>query len=173
MNHLAHRWNAATARSAPRSRRAARRGVAAVLLVVMPVTGCYTARPVQSTPVPGSTLLLDLTDRGRAELGPQLGASAERIQGSLQSVSDSGYALRVTSVRYQNGQMQDWTGETFTVPTQYIARARRQEFSRSRTLAIAAGITAALVAVLVKADLLGGGSGTHRTDGPPPGTGGS
>lgn len=173
MSHLANRRQLDLVRPALRAPGRTRRGVATLLLVVMPATGCYTARPVQSAPEPGSTLLLDLTDRGRAELGPQIGQSAERIQGNLQSVSDSGYVLRVSSVRYQNGQLSQWTGEPFTVPTAYVARTRRQEFSRSRTFTLAAGLTAALIAVLVGTDLIGGGGGSHRTDGPPPGTGGS
>jgi hypothetical protein len=144
------------------------RGAAAVYLVLTQTVGCYASLPVNEAPQPGTTLLLDLTDQGRVALGPKLGQSAERIQGDLQAVSDTGYTLRVASVRYINGQIQQWTGESFTVPVGFVSRTRRQEFSRFRTFALAGGIAAAIVVGLMKANIIGGAGGSHDRPNPPP-----
>jgi hypothetical protein len=133
------------------------RGIAALLLLATQVAACYTTRPIEGAPKAGATVILEVNDRGRVELVDRVGQSVERIQGQLQSVTDSGYVLRVQSVRYLNGQLNQWSGEELTMPTAFVSRARQQEFSKTRTFLLAAGITAALVAVLVQLDLVGGG----------------
>jgi hypothetical protein len=126
-----------------------------VLAAVSPLAGCYTTRPVTSAPVPGTTVVLDLTDRARVELGDRIGPSASRIEGIVQERNDTAYVLRVSSVAYLNGQSNKWAGESLTVPTTAIAQARLREFSRSRTTLIGAGIAAALAAVFFSTDFFG------------------
>lgn len=142
----------------------AARGLVALLLLATQVAACYTTRTVEGAPKPGATVILEVNDRGRVELVDRIGQSVERIQGELQSVTDSGYVLRVQSVRYLNGQLNQWSGEEFTMPTAYVSRARQQEFSKSRTFLLAAGLTAALVAVLAQLDLVGGGGEPRNGD---------
>lgn len=138
-----------------------RRGrTALVLAAVSPLAGCYTTRPVTSAPAPGSTVLLDLTDRARVDLGDRIGPSASRIEGIVQERNDTAYVLRVSSVAYLNGQSNKWSGEQLIVPTTAIAQARLREFSRSRTTAIGAGIAAALAAVFFSTDFFGLGGPT-------------
>ena len=132
------------------------RGWTALLLAgVSPLAGCYTTRPVTSAPAPGTTVLLDLTDRARVDLGERIGPSAASIEGIIQARNDTAYMLRISSVRYLNGQSNKWSGEPFTVPASFISRARLREFSRSRTTAVGIGIAAALAAVFLKADFFG------------------
>lgn len=131
---------------------------AALLFMLPQIAGCYSLRPMEGAPQSGTTVVLEVNDRGRLELADRVGQSVERIQGTLQSVTDSGYVMRVQSVRYLNGQLSQWSGEEINVPASYVSRARQQVFSRSRTALLAAGIGAALVALLVSLDLVGGGT---------------
>lgn len=140
-----------------------------LLLGLQPtLAACYTAVPVGETTAPGSQLQLDLTDRGRVALGDTIGPSAMRIDGVLQSRSESSYVLRVSSVQYLNGQANQWSGEPLTVPVDLVGRARERRFSRTRTYGLAAGILASIVAIAVSTDLLGS-NGIGRTSEPPPG----
>jgi hypothetical protein len=139
-----------------------------VLAGVSPLVGCYTTRPVTTAPAPGSTVVLDLTDRARVDLGDRIGPSASSIQGVVQTQSDSSYVLRVSSVTYLNGQSNKWAGEQLTIPATMVSRARTREFSRGRTTALGAAIAAALATVFITTDFFGL-SGPDRQSEPPVG----
>jgi hypothetical protein len=147
----------------------ARRGWTALLLVgISPLAGCYTTRPVESAPTSGTTVLLDLNDRARVQLGDRIGPAAVRIEGIVQAQNDTAYMLRISSITYLGGQSNRWSGEEFTVPASLVSSARIREFSRSRTTAVGLGIAAALAAVFAKTNFLGSG-GTDKQAPPPPG----
>lgn len=149
-----------------------RRGWSVLLLAgLSPLAGCYATRPVTTAPAPGTTLLLDLSDRGRVALGDRVGQSAATIEGVLQSPGDTVYRLRVSSVTYLNGQNNRWSGESLAVPLDLVSRARYREFSRSRTTAVGVGIAAALVTLFTSTNFLGSG-GVEKVPNPPP-TGGT
>ena len=149
-----------------------RRGWSALMLAgLSPLAGCYVNRPVTTAPAPGTTLVLDLSDRGRVALGDRIGQSAATIEGVLQSPSDTVYQLRVSSVTYLNGQSNRWSGESLAVPLSLIPQARYRELSRSRTTAVGVGIAAAIVALFANTNFLGGG-GVEKVPPPPP-TGGT
>lgn len=133
-----------------------------------PLLGCYTTVPVTGRPAADAVLVLDLNDRGRVALGDSIGPSASRIEGALQGVRDSSYVVRVASVQYLNGQSNRWSGEPLTVPLDLVRDVRERRFSRTRTYGLAAGILAAVVAVVVGTDLVGGGSEPGRGNPPPP-----
>ncbi len=149
--------------------RRVRRGWAALVLAgVSPLAGCYTTRPVMTAPAPGTTVLLDVNDIGRVQLGDRLGPSVSRIEGIVQSRSDTSYVLQISSVQYLNGQTNKWSNEPFIVPASLVSSAQVREFSRSRTTAVGVGIIAALVAVFAKTNFFGLGGGTSDPI-PPPG----
>lgn len=144
---------------------------ALMLAGLSPLAGCYATRTVTTAPAPGTTLLLDLSDIGRVTLGDRIGQSAATIEGVLQSPGDSTYRLRVSSVKYLNGQSNRWSGESLAVPISLVSRARYREFSRSRTTAVGLGIAAALVTLFTQTNFLGSG-GVEKVPNPPP-TGGT
>jgi hypothetical protein len=147
----------------------ARRGWIAMLLTAMStLSGCYRSVPVESTPAPGATLVLDLNDRGRLTLGDSIGPSASRIEGVLAASSESSYVLRVASVQYLNGQFNRWSGEPLTIRNDLIGRARERQFSRSRTILAGVGLAAAVAALLLVADLNGSGTLSGGQNPPPP-----
>ena len=145
---------------------------ALVLAVVSTLTGCYSTRPLTTAPVPGTTVVLDLNDRARVQLGDRIGPSAASIEGVVQPGSDSGYVINISSVKYLNGQTNQWSGERFTLSPTLVTQAWQREFSRSRTMSLGLGITAAIVTLMLKTDFLSKTGGGQPTNPPPP-TGGT
>ena len=134
--------------------------------------GCYTYVPVASAPPSGSVLSLQLNDTGRVALGATLGPTVERIQGAVESSSDSAYVLRMQSVTLFNGQSNGWTGERVVVGKRFVTNTNRREFSTGKTtLAVVVGVGAVVAFVLTRGLL---GSGNPDTDpgggGPPTGS---
>lgn len=148
--------------------RRARRGWLAMLLAAIPsIGGCYTLRPVEGEPAPGTQLVVELSDRGRVALGDSIGPSANRIAGIVQPSPDSIWLLHVSSVEYLNGQSNKWAGEPLAVRRDLASRTRVREFSRSRTLAVGLGAAALVIALALTTDLFGSGT-LGRTPGTPP-----
>ena len=145
-----------------------RRGWALALACAWPLLGCYSTVPVTGVPATDAVLILDLNDRGRVALGDSIGPSASRVAGELQAVRDSSYVVRVASVQYLNGQSNRWSGEQLTVPMALVRDVRERRFSRARTYGLAAGLVAAVVAVVVGTDLIGGGGEPVGGNPPPP-----
>ena len=132
------------------------------------LAGCYTTLPVRGTPQEGSTVVLDLNDRGRVVLGDQIGPSATRVEGQVAAASDSSYSLRVSAVSYLNGQSNRWSGEPLTIPANLVSSATQRNFSRSRTSLLGAAAVAALVVLITSTNLLGSASGGDKGNPPPP-----
>lgn len=147
-------------------RRGARVTGGCVLAFLLGVSsGCYVYPPVVSTPSPGVELRLDLNDRGRAAMGTLIGPSAVNVEGVLKSPPDTAYVLGVTSVTYQRGQANKWSGEPLTVPREFVANTTQRTLSKSRTWLTVAVAAAGVAALLASLGLGGGGS-------PPPDGGG-
>ncbi len=161
-----HRPAAAAGRKP--ARRALRTRMALVLAGATSLGGCYTYTPVASTPAPGASLVLDLNDRGRVALGDSIGPSAATVEGVVQTASDSQYVLRVSSVRYLNGQSNQWAGESLALRADLVGRARQRNYSRSRTWALGIGATAAILTFVLSTDLLGLRSPPQKNGPPPP-----
>lgn len=134
---------------------------------VILLCSCYVYRPVNGSPPTGMRVALDLNDRGRVALSDSIGPSADRIEGEVQSAGDSVYVLRVTSVRYTNGQTHRWTNEPLTVRGDLVRDLRERQLSRARTAFVAGVSTVALVAFMISRDLLGFGSGEGSGGGGP------
>ena len=146
------------------------RGWTALLLTgVASVSGCYTMAPVTAAPQPGTTLVLDLSDRGRVALSDSIGQSASQIMGVLDSSRDSSYVLRVSSVQYLNGQINRWAGEPLAVRMDLVGQARERRFSKTRSWGLGLGVAAAILGVALTTDLFGSGSLGRFTE--PPGGG--
>lgn len=144
------------------------RGWTALLLAALsPLAGCYTTHPLMSAPTPGTSVVLNLTDRARVQLGDQIGPSASRVSGVVQVQNDTAFVLHVSSVEYLNGKSNEWSGEPLTVPATLVSEARVREFSRARTTAIGVGIAAAIITLFAKTNFFGVG-GTDRQPNPPP-----
>lgn len=141
-------------------------GLAACALIL---SGCYVYRPIEGAPAPGTRIVLDLNDRGRVALSDSIGASADRIEGEVQSTGDSLYVIRVASVRYTNGARHRWTSEPLGIRPDLVRQLREKRLSRARTAVIASASTASLIILAVTFDLLGSGiEGAGGGGGPGP-----
>ena len=140
-----------------------------LLMVVTGVTtGCYTTAPLASAPVPGQVLVMELNDNGRVQLGPSIGASATKVEGLLDSRTDSAYVMRVQSVVYMNGSNQKWTNEPLTIQSDLVRELRERKFSTSRTALFAGGAVGLAAALIATRSLIVDG-GPENQKPPPPG----
>ena len=153
-------------------RRRARQFCAAITgaFLLPAATGCYTHRPVTAgTLLPGSSVVLGITDRGRVPVGESVGPGALRIQGHLVSASDSTYVLRVSSVQFIDGRTTKWSGEQVIVSRDHVGSVAEQRYSRARTwLAIggvAAGVALAATAISLNTSGREGGGGKLPPEG--------
>ena len=145
-------------------------GVLSLVAGALPLAGCYTTRHVESAPEPGTTVVLDLNDRARFELGDRIGPGATSIEGLVENATDTSYVLHVTSVQYMSGQINQWSGEQLRIPATLVSQAYYHQFSRSRTAVLGLGIGAALLSAILRTSFLHFGGGSVLGD-PPIGSG--
>jgi len=121
-------------------------------------SACYVYSPAPVTPTPGTRVLLELNDQGRVGLGDSIGPSSQVIEGTVVSLSDSAYGVKVVRVGYLNGQSNQWNGEPLMISKAFVGSARERRFSRGRTWLTAGGVTAAALVFIASRGLLGFGS---------------
>lgn len=141
-----------------------------LLLLQSMVSACYEYAPAPTTPGPGTSLLLELNDRGRVGLGESIGPSGQLVEGTVAGISDSAFALRVVRVGYMNGQSNKWNGEPLMVAKDFVARVTERRFSRARTWLAASAFSLAAGAFIASRGLLGLGSERTKGGGKPPPT---
>lgn len=133
-------------------------------------TGCYSYIPIQTSAArPGMQVSLDVNDRGRVSLADSIGPSVDKIEGSVQQRTDSGYVLSVSAVEYVNGRRVRWAGEPLSVQDGQVGVARERRFSRLRTALVTAAAVGAVLAVALTRDLFGTGSVEREPPDPGPG----
>jgi hypothetical protein len=147
------------------------KALAAVVLLLPNVTGCYESLAVRTSVVPaGTQVSLAITDRGRVALGPQMGEGVTRLHGKIAQASDSTYVVKISSVEYVAAPTGHWTGEEIKVPRDYIASVSERRLSRKRSWLMAGIVVGAIVAVSAAIKIIGGGGVSDGTipDNPPP-----
>lgn len=131
-------------------------------------TGCYSTVPAAAVPTPGQVLVMELNDNGRVALGDRVGASATKIEGLLESRTDSAYNVKVRSVVYMNGSNQRWTDEPLTIRSDLVRELRERKLSPTRTALFAAASVGAVAAFIATRSLLDLGTPDREK---PPGEG--
>lgn len=141
------------------------------LLLLPLLAGCYVNQPVaelQPEPVPGTRLVIELTDPGRVAMAPQIGPDVSRVEGALVQRSDSQFVLGVAKVYGLYGTLQKWEGERLAFPAAYVRRLYERRLSIGRTVALAGGAAVGFVAFILSTSLVGGGNdGGSGPIGPP------
>ena len=133
-------------------------GLGAGLLALQ--TGCHAYLPLQDqVPGMGHEVAIELNDRGRLLVVPQLGESVLRVDGTLVAATDSMVTMRVSRTVQIQGSSALWTGEAVTIPVQGIRGYRLREFSRGRSAVMAGGVLATLAVVAPYLRIIGGGDG--------------
>jgi hypothetical protein len=147
-------------RNSPSRRLDRRRRVAGALAggVMLLNVGCYTYQPyIESGPQPGQHVSLELSDQGRAALGPQLGPGVLTVEGMLRGTQGGQYVLGVSRVTTIGAGTANWGGERVTIPVNDVARSQIRTFSRGRTALLVGAVVAGLAAFIVTRSLNGGG----------------
>ena len=140
-----------------RRRRRVGFGIAALAATL---TGCHTYLPPQDqVPVAGREIAVELNDRGRLLVVPQLGESVLRVHGTLVASADSTVTMSVSRTVQLQGSSALWTGESVTIPVAGIRGFRLREFSQKRSVAMAVGVAGALAVVAPRLKIVGGGNG--------------
>ena len=148
-----------TRRSGAMSRRRRRAGLSVVALATA-LTGCHTYLPPQDqVPVTGREIAVELNDRGRLLVVPQLGESVLRVHGTLVASTDSTVTMSVSRTVQLQGSSALWTGESVTIPVTGVRGFRLREFSQKRSVAMAVGVAGALAVVAPHLKIVGGGNG--------------
>jgi len=141
------------------SRRRRRAGLSVVALATA-LTGCHTYLPPQDqVPVTGREIAVELNDRGRLLVVPQLGESVLRVHGTLVASTDSTVTMSVSRTVQLQGSSALWTGESVTIPVTGVRGFRLREFSQKRSVAMAVGVAGALAVVAPRLKIVGGGNG--------------
>ncbi|MDA1081844.1 MAG: hypothetical protein O2973_09250 [Gemmatimonadetes bacterium] len=122
-------------------------GVAAVWVASVAQVGCYSLQPriVQTAPLLGSRIAVDINDAGRLALGGLMGAAIGQIEGRLVAVEGDTYELAVTTVHFLRGGEQIWTGERVLVKQEYVTQMYDRQFSKGRTIIISAAAAGVVV----------------------------
>lgn len=133
------------------------------------LSGCYTYAYTPVTPAPGSYVMLDLNDAGRAQLGDRIGSGILSVEGSLTEASDSLYTLRVMRTIGIRGESVKWAGEPVLISRQQVGVVRERHLSVGRTAAFTGSLALAVGAFIASRGLFGFGGQDNSGD--PPGQG--
>lgn len=123
-----------------------------VVGVVPAVLGCFTYAPLDtsSTVRAGEHVAVEVTDRGRAELGDRLGSGILRIEGTLTRADTQELAMNVWRVASLDGTTARWSGESVRFRRDFAARVQTRTLNRPRTY-LAAGVAVVGLVLFSKA----------------------
>lgn len=142
---------------------------AVVLIAACMTAGCYSYLPLTtSTPEPGTSLAVTLTDAGALELQRYLGLDVFIVRGHYLSANERGLLVSVASIETKRGELNSWAGEPVTIPTADIASVDVRRFARGRSMLLAGVGVASVAATTLAFSLSGGGSVPGGSRPPPP-----
>jgi hypothetical protein len=120
--------------------------------VVPAVLGCFTYAPLDtsSTVRAGEHVAVEVTDRGRVELGDRLGSGVLRIEGTLTRADTQEMVLNVWRVAMLDGGTARWSGESVRFRRDFAARVQTRTLNRPRTY-LAAGVGVVGLVLFTKA----------------------
>lgn len=123
------------------------RATVALIVIIPQLAGCYTYVPVSTSPI-GSTVSVEVTDRGRVALAESVGPGVRRFNGQVMASSDTAMQVSVSTVQFLDvGAPVKWAGEPVAISRDYVVVLREKRLSRSRSFLAAGLFTAAGVAM--------------------------
>ena len=135
----------------------------------MLLQGCYQTLPLQQGPPPVSVsgVQLLLNDRGRVAVADKLGTGVAKVEGTVTAQDATSYTVSLTHVYQLNGSSSTWNGELVTIPKDASDSFQVRQYNKTRTLALAGAITAAVVVFFLTASIHGGGNDGGTITAPP------
>jgi hypothetical protein len=130
--------------------------------------GCYSYTPlVAPVPEPGTSIAATLTDSGSLALTRYLGPAVSVVRGRYVGTSDAGLQIAVSSVLLDGGGELPWAGETVTLPGGTVQSLQLRRLSKGRSVLFAGLGVAGVAATVAAFDLIGTGTASTGTGGPP------
>lgn len=144
------------------------------LLCLTPVAGwgCYSySQSASDRPAPGALVEITLNDLGRLRMANNIGPEVRSVEGTVASVADSQFVLRVRRVTGIDGSINAWAMEPATFDFSYVRGFNEKRFSSGRTVVLAGSMTVSIVAFIATRSLAGlfGGDRGGPTGDPPGG----
>ena len=109
-------------------------------------TACHRYVPVDaSTPPVGDIVAFHISDQGRVGLQERLGPGVATIEGRVVGAESDVFLVSVSGVETLGGTDSPWSGEVMRLDRGFVSHVQRREFSKTRTLLLAGGVTTAVV----------------------------
>lgn len=143
-----------------------------VMAVVLPAaTGCYKYVPLDTSAriSAGEHIAVDITDRGRAELGDRIGSGVVRLEGTLAQADSQIMVMNVWRVAQIGGAVSRWSGESVRFRRDFVAGVQARTLNRAKTYLVAGSVAVGVAIFIASADLFGsfiGGSDPDPDPGP-------
>lgn len=106
-------------------------------------SGCYSYLPLDTRPVPGAEVTIDLTSTGSDSLARLLGPGVTQIRGRTVAAGEGGLELTVAATAVARGDETYWKGEEVTIPWPMVTRARTRKLSMGRSVLLGGAIVGA------------------------------
>lgn len=143
-----------------------------VVIGVMPAAlGCYKYTPLDTSMgvQAGEHVAVEITDRGRTELGERLGSGVLRLEGTLTRTDSVELVMNVWRVAQINGPTSRWSGESVRFKREYASSVRTRTLNRGKTVAVAGAAVVGLVLFTREFGLFGFSvGGSNPVENPPP-----
>lgn len=142
-----------------------------LLVGVIPAAGCYKYVPLDtSAGIPaGEHVAVEITDRGRAELGDRIGSGVVRLEGTITRSDSQSIVMNVWRVAQIGGATSKWSGESVQFRRDFVAELEARTLNRGKTYLAAGAVTVGLVLFLKSTDLFGSYiGGSDPPEEPPP-----
>ena len=139
--------------------------------VVPAALGCYTYSPLDtSTGVQaGEHVAVEISDRGRSELGGRLGSGVLRLEGTLTRSDSSELEMNVWRVAHIGGPVSRWSGESVRFRRELASSVQARTLNRGKTSLVAGAAVVGIVLFSKSFDLFGFSTGeTEPGENPPP-----
>ena len=146
------------------------RRVCAVIGVIPAAFGCYQYSPLDTSVgvQAGEHVAIEITDRGRAELGDRLGSGLLRLEGTLTRTDSVDLVMNVWRVAQIGGTTSRWSGESVRLKREYASSVQARTLNRGKTLLMAGAVGAGVVLFASQFELLGFASDNGGPEEPPP-----
>jgi hypothetical protein len=121
----------------------------------------------QGAPPATAGVQLVLNDKGRVGVAEKLGAAVDKVEGTLTAQSSDSYTIAVSTVYQIGGNSTKWNGEPAAIAKDWTVGYQVRRFNQTRTVVLAAALTAAVVVFFVSMKLIGSGSDPQAGGGLP------
>lgn len=141
-------------------------GVAGMCFINLLACTEYTPVHGMVDPSTSAHVRVTLTEQGRMTVTPRIGQRAERVEGTLQSMTDSSLSLMVTGVSREGGIEDTYLGEQLSLNASDYEAVEKSQTSAIRSFLLAGVIVASTFLVGKGVADISGGKGST----PPPQT---